>query len=117
MTGDEGDTARPRRLLRADALRNEDRLLEAAAAALAREGAGASVKDIARAAGVGVGALGELDRGTAGAAEQRHPDTDEWPSATSVTPPAICRRIPSGPARPIALVPKGGEESGRHHDR
>jgi hypothetical protein len=91
--------------------------LEAAAAVLARESAGASVKDIARAAGVGVGALGELDRGTAGAAEQRHPDTDEWPSATSVTPPAICRRIPSGPARPIALVPKGGEESGRHHAR
>ncbi|GGN88731.1 TetR family transcriptional regulator [Streptomyces albiflavescens] len=57
MTGHEGDTARHRRPLRADAQRNEDRLLEAAAAAFAREGAGASVKDIARAAGVGVGTL------------------------------------------------------------
>ncbi|MEV7977131.1 helix-turn-helix domain-containing protein [Streptomyces sp. NPDC086519] len=57
MTGHEGDTARPRRPLRADAQRNEDRLLEAAAAAFARQGAGASVKDIARAAGVGVGTL------------------------------------------------------------
>ncbi|POX63455.1 TetR family transcriptional regulator [Streptomyces sp. Ru62] len=57
MTGREGDAARPRRALRADAQRNEDRLLEAAAVAFAREGAGASVKDIARAAGVGVGTL------------------------------------------------------------
>ncbi|MDT0469744.1 TetR/AcrR family transcriptional regulator [Streptomyces gibsoniae] len=57
MTGNDGDTARSRRPLRADAQRNEDRLLEAAAAAFAREGAGASVKDIARAAGVGVGTL------------------------------------------------------------
>ncbi|HEX4833512.1 MAG TPA: helix-turn-helix domain-containing protein [Trebonia sp.] len=48
--------AAPRRL-RADAQRNEDRLLQAAAVAFAREGAGASVKDIARAAGVGVGTL------------------------------------------------------------
>ncbi|PWI20904.1 TetR family transcriptional regulator [Streptomyces sp. Act143] len=43
--------------MRADAQRNEDKVLEAAAAAFAREGAGASVKDIARAAGVGVGTL------------------------------------------------------------
>ncbi|MET8614884.1 TetR/AcrR family transcriptional regulator [Streptomyces misionensis] len=57
MTGREGEAARPRRALRADAQRNEDRLLEAAAVAFAREGAGASVKDIARAAGVGVGTL------------------------------------------------------------
>ncbi|MFE7244128.1 TetR/AcrR family transcriptional regulator [Streptomyces sp. NPDC057580] len=57
MTGHEGDTVRQRKPLRADAQRNEDRLLEAAAAAFAREGAGASVKDIARAAGVGVGTL------------------------------------------------------------
>ncbi|MEV7391084.1 TetR/AcrR family transcriptional regulator [Streptomyces sp. NPDC091215] len=58
MTGHEGeDTVRPRRPLRADAQRNEDRLLEAAAAAFAREGVGASVKDIARVAGVGVGTL------------------------------------------------------------
>jgi AcrR family transcriptional regulator len=57
VTGHEGGAARPRRALRADAQRNEDRLLEAAAAAFAREGAGASVKDIARAAGVGVGTL------------------------------------------------------------
>jgi AcrR family transcriptional regulator len=46
----------PRRL-RADAQRNEDRLLEAAAAAFSSEGANASVKEIARAAGVGIGTL------------------------------------------------------------
>lgn len=57
MPGDEVDAARDRRPLRADAQRNEDRLLQAAAAAFAREGAGASVKDIAREAGVGVGTL------------------------------------------------------------
>ncbi|MEU5309092.1 helix-turn-helix domain-containing protein [Streptomyces sp. NPDC021562] len=57
MTGHEEETARPHRPLRADAQRNEDRLLEAAAAAFASQGAGASVKDIARAAGVGVGTL------------------------------------------------------------
>ncbi|MFE2433006.1 TetR/AcrR family transcriptional regulator [Streptomyces sp. NPDC059373] len=57
MTGNEGDAARDRKPLRADAQRNEDRLLKAAAAAFAREGAGASVKDIAREAGVGVGTL------------------------------------------------------------
>ena len=45
------------RALRADAQRNEDRVLEAAAAAFARDGADASVKDIARAAGVGVGTV------------------------------------------------------------
>ena len=50
-------TGQPRRRLRADAQRNEDRLLEAAAAAFSREGASASVKDIARAAGVGIGTL------------------------------------------------------------
>jgi AcrR family transcriptional regulator len=57
VTGHVEDTARPRKPLRADAQRNEDRLLEAAAAAFARQGADASVKDIARAAGVGVGTL------------------------------------------------------------
>ncbi|MET8096547.1 helix-turn-helix domain-containing protein [Streptomyces sp. NPDC005236] len=57
MTGDEGHVTRSRRPLRADARRNEDRLLEAAAAAFARDGMNASVKDIARAAGVGVGTL------------------------------------------------------------
>lgn len=57
MTGDKGEVILPRRPLRADAQRNEDRLLEAAAAAFAREGTGASVKDIARQAGVGVGTL------------------------------------------------------------
>ena len=46
-----------RRKLRADAQRNEDRLLEAAAVAFSTDGANASVKDIARAAGVGVGTL------------------------------------------------------------
>ncbi|WP_413804970.1 TetR/AcrR family transcriptional regulator [Streptomyces sp. OE57] len=57
MTGTEGNAARQRRPLRADAQRNEDRLLETAAAVFAREGSGASVKDIAREAGVGVGTL------------------------------------------------------------
>lgn len=45
------------RRLRADAQRNEDRLLEAAAAAFAAQGANASVKAIARDAGVGIGTL------------------------------------------------------------
>src|SRR5690242_1290066 len=57
MADNEVDAARPRRALRADAQRNEDRLLKAAAAAFAREGADAAVKDIAREAGVGVGTL------------------------------------------------------------
>ncbi|GHE98044.1 TetR family transcriptional regulator [Streptomyces spiralis] len=57
MTGNNGSAVGRPRSLRADAQRNEDRVLEAAAAAFAREGAGASVKDIARAAGVGVGTL------------------------------------------------------------
>ncbi|WP_377267049.1 TetR/AcrR family transcriptional regulator [Peterkaempfera sp. SMS 1(5)a] len=59
MTGnDKGSSApRPHRPLRADAQRNEDRLLKAAAAAFTRDGANASVKDIAREAGVGVGTL------------------------------------------------------------
>lgn len=52
----DGAASRPR-ALRADAQRNEDRVLEAAAAAFARDGADASVKDIARAAGVGVGTV------------------------------------------------------------
>lgn len=48
------DAARP---LRADAQLNRDRLLEEAARAFATEGADASMKAIARAAGVGVGTL------------------------------------------------------------
>lgn len=55
--GETGNTAGQRRRLRADAKRNEDRLLAAAAGAFARHGADASVKDIARAAGVGIGTL------------------------------------------------------------
>ena len=51
------ESAPQQRRLRADAQRNEDRLLEAAAEAFARGGANASVKDIARQAGVGVGTL------------------------------------------------------------
>ncbi|MEY9968879.1 AcrR family transcriptional regulator [Streptacidiphilus sp. MAP12-16] len=57
MADDEGRAVRPRRVLRADAQRNEDLLLKAAAAAFASVGADASVKDIAREAGVGVGTL------------------------------------------------------------
>jgi AcrR family transcriptional regulator len=45
------------RPLRADAQLNEDRLLVAAAAAFALSGAQASLKDIARDAGVGIGTL------------------------------------------------------------
>ncbi|HTU73873.1 MAG TPA: helix-turn-helix domain-containing protein [Trebonia sp.] len=56
-TGETHGTAGQRRRLRADAQRNQDRLLQAAAAAFASDGASASVKDIARAAGVGVGTL------------------------------------------------------------
>jgi AcrR family transcriptional regulator len=52
----DGAASRPR-TLRADARRNEDRVLEAASAAFARDGSDASVKEIARAAGVGVGTV------------------------------------------------------------
>ena len=55
--GETHNTVGQRRRLRADAQRNEDRLLEAAAAAFSSGGANASVKDIARAAGVGIGTL------------------------------------------------------------
>jgi len=55
--GETSKAVTERRRLRADAQRNEDRLLEAAAAAFSNDGANASVKDIARAAGVGVGTL------------------------------------------------------------
>lgn len=58
MAGDDrGGAAARQRPLRADAQRNEDRLLKAAAAAFARDGVEASVKEIAREAGVGVGTL------------------------------------------------------------
>jgi AcrR family transcriptional regulator len=58
MTASEARPATAQRpALRADAQRNQDRLLQAAAAAFARDGGGASVKDIARAAGVGIGTL------------------------------------------------------------
>jgi AcrR family transcriptional regulator len=46
-----------RRPLRADARRNRDAVLTAAAAAFTADGADASLEDIARAAGVGVGTL------------------------------------------------------------
>ncbi|WP_030908132.1 TetR/AcrR family transcriptional regulator [Streptomyces sp. NRRL F-5126] len=49
-----GRTARPPR---ADARANEDKLLAAAAAAFARDGAGATLKQIAKDAGVGIGTL------------------------------------------------------------
>jgi AcrR family transcriptional regulator len=45
------------RSLRADAQLNQDRLLEAAATAFARDGADTSLKGIARAAGVGIATL------------------------------------------------------------
>jgi AcrR family transcriptional regulator len=43
--------------MRADAIRNRQRILEAARTLMAREGAGAEMVDIAREAGVGVGTL------------------------------------------------------------
>jgi AcrR family transcriptional regulator len=45
------------RSLRADAQQNQDRLLDAAASAFARDGSGASLKAIAQDAGVGIGTL------------------------------------------------------------
>jgi AcrR family transcriptional regulator len=57
LTGSDEGGVRRRRPLRADARRNEDRLLVAAAVAFANDGANASVRDIARAAGVGIGTL------------------------------------------------------------
>jgi AcrR family transcriptional regulator len=48
---------RATRPLRADARQNEDRLLEAAARAFARDGAAAQLKTIAKDAGVGIGTL------------------------------------------------------------
>src|SRR5450755_2869394 len=45
------------RALRADAQRNRDAILEAAAAAFAEHGTAASLEDVARRAGVGIGTL------------------------------------------------------------
>jgi AcrR family transcriptional regulator len=50
-------TEEPGRRLRADAQANEDRVLEAAARAFARDGADASVRAIAKDAGVGIGTV------------------------------------------------------------
>jgi AcrR family transcriptional regulator len=50
-------SAKQTRSLRADAQLNQDRLLEAAAIAFTRDGADASLKGIAQAAGVGIGTL------------------------------------------------------------
>jgi AcrR family transcriptional regulator len=54
----EGEQPRPgAKALRADARRNRDRLLEVAAAVFAATGVDASLEDIARRAGVGIGTL------------------------------------------------------------
>ena len=53
----EGNGATRVRKLRADALRNRDRLLEAAKASFADAGADVSLDEIARRAGVGIGTL------------------------------------------------------------
>src|SRR5579871_3989054 len=47
----------PARKPRADALRNRDRILEVAKAAFTRQGANASLEEIAKQAGVGTGTL------------------------------------------------------------
>ena len=52
-----GSTAAPARPMRADARRNYERLLSVAADAFAARGAEASLEDIARQAGVGIGTL------------------------------------------------------------
>jgi AcrR family transcriptional regulator len=52
-----GEESLPPRKPRADAERNRQRLLEVARASLAEQGAGASLEDIARSAGVGIGTL------------------------------------------------------------
>lgn len=56
-TTDTLSPAPPRRALRVDAQRNYERLLEAANAAFAEHGAEASLDEIARRAGVGIGTL------------------------------------------------------------
>lgn len=53
----EKDAASPSRRPRADSARNRERLIEAARAAFAREGAEASLEEIARSAQVGIGTL------------------------------------------------------------
>jgi AcrR family transcriptional regulator len=53
----ESQMSQAARPLRADAQRNQHRLLNAAAAAFTRDGAAASLKDIAGEAGVGIGTL------------------------------------------------------------
>ena len=54
---DAADTATGDRRPRADALRNRDLLITAAAAAFAARGADVSLEDVARGAGVGIGTL------------------------------------------------------------
>jgi len=54
---DETREAAAPRLLRADAQRNRDRLVEVAATAFAEQGVDASLEEIARQAGVGIGTL------------------------------------------------------------
>jgi AcrR family transcriptional regulator len=57
LAGENVRDQKKRRPLRADAQLNEDRLLEAAARAFARDGAEAQLKAIAQDAGVGIGTL------------------------------------------------------------
>ncbi|HZT95819.1 MAG TPA: TetR/AcrR family transcriptional regulator [Chloroflexota bacterium] len=57
ISGDAGDEPHPRRRARSDALRNRERLIEAAAAAFTAKGAEVPLEDIARDAGVGIGTL------------------------------------------------------------
>lgn len=56
MPGEKADSPTVKRL-RADARRNHDKLVETAAAAFAKHGVDASLEDIARRAGVGIGTL------------------------------------------------------------
>jgi len=57
MAGRSGDPAPTERHARADAVRNRERLISAAAAAFTAHGADVPLEDIARGAGVGIGTL------------------------------------------------------------
>lgn len=88
-----GDAGTPPRALRADAVRNRAKVLEAAKLLFSREGLDAQMEDVARAAGVGVGTVyrhfpakedllqalaDERFEGLARAAREALEDPDPW---------------------------------------
>jgi AcrR family transcriptional regulator len=87
-------TAADTRALRSDAQQNHDRILEAAAAAFAREGADTSLKAIAQEAGVGIGTL-----------YRRFPTRDDLIEATYRDQTArLCRRADALLAKTTPLL-------------